>query len=428
MRDTHAERGSVLIMYTLAIVMMMGVLGLVVDIGWAYYRRQAAQAAADAAVLAAAAASTSAPDTFTCGLNFIACQSPTTCGTSIPNPPTNNLQVGYLYAQSNGFSASNGQTVLISANTTSPAPGVPGVQVPYWITVSINESEAQTFSSIFGNTILNVGAHATASVFPAPGDCVYALANAGIGLSLSGGPNVSTACGIFVDSNASDALSLNGAGATLTVTGAQIDIVGSYSQGTGTISPTPTTGLSLSGDPLAGMPAPAGSCTSGGVSIGSHTVQTINPGVYCGYVSAGAQSTLNLTPGIYILENGIGVGGQATLNGTGVTLYIQSGGFTVAGGGSVYLTAPLSGTYQGISVFQSRTDTTAMSLVGGTSQFINGAIYAPAAALNYTGGATGVSLSTLLITNTISFVGNSNITATPKTGFSGGAGGPTLIQ
>jgi len=416
-------------MYTLAVSTMMGVLGLVVDIGWAYYRRQAAQAAADAAVLSAAAASTSAPDTFTCGLNFIACQTPTSCGTSIPNPPTNNLQVGCLYAQSNGFSASNGQTVLISANTTTPAPGVPGVQVPYWITVSVNEAEAQTFSSVFGNTFLNVGAHATASVFPAPGDCVYALASSGIGMSLSGTPTVTTACGVYVDSSDPGALTLNGRNSSLTVTGAQIDIVGSYSQGTGTVSPMPTTGLSPSGDPLAGMPAPAiGACTSSGVSIGSHDVQTINFGVYCGAISAGSQSTLNLNPGLYILEGGISVGGQAKLNGTGVTLYIQGGGFTVAGGGSVYLTAPLSGTYQGISVFQSRTDATAMSLVGGTSQFINGVIYGPAAALSYAGGATGTSLSTLLITNTISFVGNSNITATPKTGFSGGAGGPTLIQ
>jgi len=301
--------------------------------------------------------------------------------------------------------------------------------VPYWITVSVNESEAQTFSSILGNTLLNVGAHATASVFAAPGDCVYTLASTGVSLSLNGTTSVTTACGIYVDSSGLGALTLVG-GANLAVTGAQINIVGNFSKDSNSmLSPMPITGLNASGDPLAGMPVPSITTpVNGGVSLGSHDVQTISQGVYTGLISLGSHSTLNLNPGTYVLEGGISVGGQATLSGSLVTLYIQGGSFSVAGGGSVNLTAPLSGTYQGISVFQSRTDTNAMSLVGGTTQFINGAVYVPAAGLSYTGGASGKSLSTLLITNTLTFVGNSHITATPKTGFSGGAGGPTLIQ
>lgn len=429
MTMTRSERGSTVIMFTFAIVTMMAVLGLVVDIGWAYYRRQAAQAAADAAVMAAAAASTSSPNSFTCGLNGIACQDPTTCGTEIPNPPSNNLQVGCLYAQSNGFSASNGQTVLISANTTTPAPGVPGVQVPYWITVSVNESENQTFSRILGNSLLTVGAHATASVFPAPGDCIYALNGVSIGLSANGNISITTACGIYVDSSASNAINLVG-NATVSVTGADIDIVGGWSANSNTqISPAPVTGQAVALDPLSGVPEPTvGACTSSGVSLQGHQTQTINPGVYCGSVSVGGQAVLTLNPGTYILKNGLSVGGGATLSGSGVTLYLTSNTVSIAGGGIVNLTAPISGTYQGITIFQSRSDTSTMSLVGGTSQFIDGAVYAAGAELDYTGGATGSSLSTMLVANTIVFVGNSNITATPKTGYSGGAGGPTLIQ
>lgn len=415
-------------MLTFTIVVMMAVLGLVVDLGWAYYRRQAAQAAADAAVLAAATASNSS-GSITCGVNGIACQDSASCGTSIPSPPTNNLQVGCLYAQSNGFSASTGQTVMISANTTSPPPGAPGVQVPYWITVSVNETEPQTFSSILGNRFMNVGAHATASVFPIVADCIYALAGTGVGLSGNGNISINTACGLYVDSSASNAINLVG-NASIGVTGADIDIVGNWSANKNAqISPTPQTGMAVASDPLGGMPAPSvGGCTSSGISLKSHDTMTANPGVYCGAISVGGQASLTLNPGTYVLENGLSLAGGATLSGTGVTLYIQGGGVSVAGGGTVSLTAPSTGMYEGVAIFQSRSNTSTLSLVGGSTQFVNGAVYAAAADINYTGGASGQSLSTMLVANTISFVGNSNITAAPKTGYNGGGGGPTLIQ
>ncbi|HLY19690.1 MAG TPA: pilus assembly protein TadG-related protein [Bryobacteraceae bacterium] len=430
MPANRTERGSVLVMFTLSLFLMVGVLGLVVDIGWCYYRKQVAQSAADAAVLAAAAASTSAPDVFTCGTNGIACQDPTSCGTSIPNPPTTNLQVGCLYAQTNGFSAGSGQTVLISANTTSPSPGAPGVQVPYWITVSINEQEAQSFSAIFGQAFLNVGAHATASVFPAPGDCVYALAGSGVGLSVNGNVAVQTKCGIYVDSNSSSALTASGSNSTITVTGADIYVVGGVStQNSTQVSPTPTTGASVASDPLQFMPAPTvGACTSAGVNLTGHSTQTISQGVYCGSISVGGNASLIMNPGTYILKNGFSVAGGGTVTGSGVTLYNLSGTIAVSGGANMTLSAPISGTYQGVTIFQDRSNTSTVKIDGGATQFINGVIYTPAAELDYTGGSGTTSLSTLLVGNTVVFVGNSYITATPTTGYSGGAGGPTLIQ
>ena len=40
---TGNRKGQTAIMFTLAAVPLFGILGLVVDIGWAYYRKQAAQ-------------------------------------------------------------------------------------------------------------------------------------------------------------------------------------------------------------------------------------------------------------------------------------------------------------------------------------------------------------------------------------------------
>ena len=50
------RKGQTAIMFTLALIPLFGMLGLVVDMGWANFRKQAAQAAADAAAEAAAEA------------------------------------------------------------------------------------------------------------------------------------------------------------------------------------------------------------------------------------------------------------------------------------------------------------------------------------------------------------------------------------
>src|SRR5690242_5368213 len=77
------ERGQALIMVTVGTVFIMGILGLVMDVGWGYYRKQVAQAAVDSAVLAAVTeASTGTSTTFTCNSNGIAYQNPTPCTTT----------------------------------------------------------------------------------------------------------------------------------------------------------------------------------------------------------------------------------------------------------------------------------------------------------------------------------------------------------
>ena len=47
-KNLGKRRGQVLIMVTLALLMLCGMLGLVVDLGWSYFTKKSAQAAADA--------------------------------------------------------------------------------------------------------------------------------------------------------------------------------------------------------------------------------------------------------------------------------------------------------------------------------------------------------------------------------------------
>src|SRR5579884_3946702 len=97
-----AERGQAAIMVTLSLVVTLGLLGLVVDIGWAYWRKEACATAADSAVLAAARY-VSANSSFTCGSGGVTCQSDTACPASPSSPPTTNIGAGCLYAKQNGF-------------------------------------------------------------------------------------------------------------------------------------------------------------------------------------------------------------------------------------------------------------------------------------------------------------------------------------
>ena len=53
-RKHRDERGQILLMTTLSLMALIGLLALVVDIGWAYFQRKSAQKAADSASLAGA--------------------------------------------------------------------------------------------------------------------------------------------------------------------------------------------------------------------------------------------------------------------------------------------------------------------------------------------------------------------------------------
>src|SRR5262249_38361426 len=79
------------------------------------------------------------------------------------------------------------------------------------------------------------------------------------------------------------------------------------------------------------------------------------------------------------------------------------------GGATINLTAPTSGSTQGIVMFGDRNmpTGTAFKFEGGASQTLTGAIYAPKADVSYAGGSDTPSGCTKLIANTVKFTGNS---------------------
>jgi prepilin-type N-terminal cleavage/methylation domain-containing protein len=149
---------------------------------------------------------------------------------------------------------------------------------------------------------------------------------------------------------------------------------------TGPTSYTPTIT-----DPYLSLPDP----TSNHVDSTSTTLSSNSvPGVFTKTIT-GASGTI--PAGTYILEGGVSLSGNNALKGNNVLLFIgtpndpnpQSAGFSISGNATVSLTPEASGTWQGITIFQARSDSTTVNISGnGASQAYGGVIYAPAAQVN----------------------------------------------
>ena len=382
MQSRERQRGQAAIMATISLVVIFGLLGLVVDVGWAYWRREACKTAAEAAVVAAGMAASSA-SSFTCG-SGVTCQSATACPSSL-TPASNPINAACLYAQQNGFTnGANGgkQSVKIAAGVS--ANPVPGISPSYWITASVSETIPTTFSAILGQMNMSSVANATAGVFSTPGGgCIYILEPTNTGLQMSGG-SISSNCGIYINSNSSTAILQSGG--TVTVSGGkQVYNHGSWLHSGGTITPAPIAG-SVQADPFAALPDPstAGACVDAGQSWSSGT-HTLLAGKHCGSVSISG-GTITVAAGMHVFTSGFNISGGTVADDatTGVTFYFDGGGLNMSGS-TITLRPPTTGTYKGITVFYKRTNTSAINMSGGGLN-LTGAVYAAGSTNNVSGG------------------------------------------
>jgi hypothetical protein len=413
------------------LVMLCTSLMLVVDLGYAYYKVQQAQSAADAAALSGAVYALN--NGHTCGQNGVVCGSVYNCDS--PNVATafTDLQMGCLYALANGFQNGGSQTVSMTANYSVP-PGSRNGSATYWVQSNVSESIPGLFSfgqqqtpagtalMLLGLTVGTSSASATAAVhITSSSSCIYVLdtGNTASAFSASGSSVVNSSCGIYVNSSNSSAVTVGG---SATVNASQILINGGYTKSNNsTVSPIPTTGIAVLADPLASMPAPTFSgCDYTNWSWTSSGTVSLNPGVYCGGISITGGGTVTFNAGTYILNGGgFNWGGSATLNGSGVMFYITGqAGYTAAplnaqGNGSINLTAPDSGVYEGLLFFQDRnvTYSTANTFIGNSNSVTTGAFYFPTTSLSYSGSSTGRYQA--LVAKRVTMTGNANFLNDP---------------
>ena len=141
----------------------------------------------------------------------------------------------------------------------------------------------------------------------------------------------------------------------------------------------------------------------------------MQPGVYCNGIQASGQAVLNFAPGNYIL-NGGGLkisSSNVTLNGSGVFFYNTSSGYSfgtvvITGGANINLSAPSSGTYKGVLLFQDRSinSSAVNAFGGGSNEILSGTVYLPNGQLDFKGGSDTQSLTMALIAYDVNIAGN----------------------
>lgn len=404
-RFARDEGGAAVILAAFLFPVVIGGLGLGAETGYWYLEQREVQHAADVAAHAA-------------GMRKRA-------GDSIEEYKAAALQV----ATQSGFTAGSGSETPASFEVNSPPayssdPSITGNAQA--VEVVLRERVSRLFSSIFDNTPITLESRAVALLGAGSSACVLALSpTASSALSIAGSASVAlTGCSVASNSNASNALNLQGTSARLSADCA-------YTVGQAVV----TTGVTLSEcdavqefssptvDPYADLaePNPAQATCINNQNVGQPLTETtvtptetLSNGVrvrrYCKGLQL--QGTVTFEPGLYIIEGGdMTAPGDAIIQGTGVTFYFPStGSLKLNASAKLDLSAPTSGPYAGILFFGARDATTVTHQINGTADStLDGAIYAPASTVSYAGGGSTAGGCTQIVANTVSFSGSSNL-------------------
>jgi Flp pilus assembly protein TadG len=225
------------------------------------------------------------------------------------------VNIGIAEAGVNGFTnGSNNTTVSIVERATSGAYSGRYDAIQATITQSVHT----VFMGAFNGGVFNLTAQSSALMTP----CIYTLGNGTLqnySLMVYTGSLLADSCPIYATSE--DVLSYGN------VAVESVDVSGSSSSSSnaGFIYPSPVFNVPALTDPLANVTSPSygGSCTHTSYSLTSGSA-TLSPGTFCKGLNI-SNATVTLNPGLYTITGGANWS-NATVSGTGVTLFFTTGG------------------------------------------------------------------------------------------------------
>lgn len=377
----RASGGSVAAIAAVALPVIVGFIGLGVDLGIWYVERRSLQTDADAAAFGAAIHYAGG------GNDFAA--------------------VALAEAQRNGFGGSPSDITV----NHPPATG-PNVGNAKAVEVIVRQPAELIFSQYFLGAF-EIKARSVAAAGRTGEFCVVGLERtASKAVELSGGANATLGCGVAVNSQNPSALYMAG---NSSLDASPISISGSYQLGSNTaITSAPESNMPPVEDPYDDLVAPApGACDHINADINGGT---ISPGVYCNGLTL--KGTVQLDPGVYVIDGGgMSVNAGAIVTGAGVTIILTDtslssngwGTVDINGSASVTLAAPSTGPWAGVVFFQDRNapTTDVNKFNGGANLQLTGVLYFPSQELQFTGGsAVGGAVCTHLVARTVNFGGN----------------------
>jgi Putative Flp pilus-assembly TadE/G-like len=371
------DSGNVAIMTALVVPMLVGGAGFAVETVYWYRQDLQLQQAADKAAYAGALA-------LRAGQNISAIRAAATA-----------------MANANGFT---GTPVTNWPPTSGPNAG--NVRA---VEVLATQQLPRFFSSVIREGMITEDSRAVALTVPGAEACVLALSpSANAAVNVAGNANLSlTGCVVMANSNAANGVQVQNAAALLqaecvvSVGGVQFHDAGStILDCAAAMTQQPPTA-----DPLAGLPEPP----NGANGTYNAATRTYSPGYFPSGMSFTGNQTYTLNPGVYVLNGNFSASGSGTINGTGVTIFMRSGSVSLNGNTRINLTAPTTGTYAGVLFFGGRTNTASNTFNGTSNSRLTGILYFPGQALSYLGNFSGTDGCTLVIANTVSWSGATNL-------------------
>jgi Putative Flp pilus-assembly TadE/G-like len=379
--ETRRQRGQALVFVTLSLLVLTGVVGLSIDMGYLRYTKRRLQTAADSAAVAGAS-----------------------------ELKDGNYQTAALNdSKSNGFEDGVNGVVVEAYNPPVDAPFAGKVNARNYVEVQVQQDAPTFFMRIFGVKKAPLKARAVAELGSSKG-CVYSLALLG-GITVNGTVNA-PGCGVVDNA----ILSVGGGCITASSIGVVLNLLGG-----GCTIPQPILGIAPSADPLGYLTPPrVPNCNfPTTVNVNSNARNgnrptILTPGVYCGGIRVQNTNTAPVTfqPGTYYITGGVGlqISGSGDVSGTGVMFYVTNGApVNMNSTGNTSLTAPavppMPGVPGGMLIYQNPGDNQAATISGNLS--LNGALYFPGARLTMGGNAS--SMYTIIVAQIIKFTGNVGI-------------------
>ena len=362
-----ARRGAIVLLVAICLALVLCFVALAIDGGSMLERRRQAQAAADASAMAAA--------------ESLFRKYPADKGLDDGNGSA--VIAAKAIAAANGFSNDGTQstvTVRTSPQTYTAGPYKDQALPKGYVEVTVKYNQPRYFSAIMGTGNLPVTARAVARGSWEPANVgIHVLdLHKSASLTATGESAVTVKGGaaVIVNSDAPDAATSTGG----TLTADNFDITGgsSVSGGKGGFFGGVNYGREPQPDPLRNIPQPKMSDYADQSNSKRHYSngnRTLSPGVYHGGITASGQANLTMLPGIYYMDGGgFSFSGQGTLVANGVMIYNDPKGpsdvIDISGSGSMTMSPPTSGTYKGLTLFQNRAATNDLSVTGGSGSSI----------------------------------------------------------
>lgn len=430
-KQRSTQRGQALILIALAVVGLVGFTALAIDGGNVFSDRRHSQNASDTAALAAALA--------------------------LARQEANWKSFGADRAISNGYDPADGvsevdvylcsELPLTVNGYTLTCKGLPsGADPTRYVYVHIKSVVRMLFAPIVGwrEVINHTDAVARATVPEVvPWFDGNALVSVMQGCKNENGwnrdpftiqgnvTNVVKGSGVFVNSNCSNAFTINGASSSTLVTDGPVCVVGGASYNASTIDPDPTTGCGSPIDPnLYQLPNPVCS-RNGTIAQNSKGEYVATPGNYSSsFPNVSPAGTLKLQKGIYCFNNGISVAGGWTITtdlddgndhdstSEGVFFFVPNGNVTFNGNATINIHAvnttqdDFPQSFVNYLFYIPPTNQCTATFTGNGGSEFTGTILAPGCHVRLLGNAGGVGLDSQVIGYTLELGGDGNLDLT----------------